>query len=105
MNPADMALVQKHLGATLAKVAAMRQGLVKAKNTLKQQEQALYAATQTENTAAVAPVSLPTTKKSASILDGDVDMTAINNAIQRLNKGCDCPNIQSPNLLPKPEGT
>lgn len=95
MNPADQALVQKHLGATLAKVAAIRQGLTGAKKILEQQEQALYAATQQQAATEkpVAPLALSPVQKSASILDGEVDMSAINAAIRRLEKGCDCPNL------------
>jgi hypothetical protein len=95
MNPTDQIMVQKHLGTTLAKVAAIRQSLTGAKKLLEKQEQALYALTQQPAAAEmpVAPVALSSERKSASILDGEVDMSQINNAIQRLEKGCDCPNL------------
>jgi hypothetical protein len=94
MNPADQVLVQKCLGATLAKVAAMHQNLAAAKKTLAQQEQALYAGIkEAGGEPSVAPVSLPGLKKSPSILEGDADMQKLNDAIKRLTAGCDCPNI------------
>jgi hypothetical protein len=100
MQPADQALVQKYLSATLTKVAAMKKQLSAAKSTLERQEQALYAATKEASPAAVAPVGLPPAAfklpaPSPSILDGEVDMQQVNNAIQRLVKGCDCPNLQN----------
>lgn len=100
MQPPDQAMVQKYLSATLSKVAAMKKNLAVAQNTLKKQEAALYEATTppTESDA-VAPL------RSPSILDSDVDMGQINDAIKRLTKNCDCPNLHSPNFLPRQKGT
>lgn len=108
MEPADKALVQKYLSATLSKVAKMKNNLAAAKDTLARQEQALYAAAE-EMAAAqdqdiVAPVGLPP-QKSPSILDGEVDMSQINAAIKKLTGGCDCPNLHPGNFLPSKEGT
>ena len=94
MQPADQALVQKYLGATLAKVATMHQNLAAAKKTLAQQEQALYATIKAAaGEPSVAPVALGPATTSPSILEGDVDMGKLNDAIKRLTAGCDCPNI------------
>lgn len=101
MEPADKALVQKYLSATLAKVAKMKNNLAAAKETLSRQEQALYAAAEeSQPRDVVAPVGLPP-QKSPSILDGDVDMSQINAAIKKLTGGCDCPNLHPGNFLPK----
>lgn len=102
MNPADQAMVQRYLDATLAKVAEIKKNFEAAKASLEQQEKALYAAAGTEKTPAVAPA------KSPSILDGDVDMTRLNDALQKLTGAgdCDCPNVKRMNFLPPmPEGT
>lgn len=94
MQPADQALVQKCLGATLAKVAAMHQNLAAAKKTLAQQEQALYdTIKEAGGEPSAAPVSLAPLPRSPSILEGDIDMQKLNEAIKRLTAGCDCPNI------------
>jgi hypothetical protein len=93
MLPADQVLVQKCLSATLAKVAAMQQGFIAAKNSLKQQEQALYKTLESTAGESAAPVALQPPAPSPSILEGDVDMQKINNAIQKLTSGCDCPNL------------
>lgn len=105
MEPADNALVQKYLSATLAKVAKMKNSLAAAKETLSRQEAALYAATEKNGAQddVVAPLGRPP-QKSPSILDGDVDMSQINAAIKKLADGCDCPNLHPGNFLPKKEG-
>jgi len=95
MNPSDQALVQKCLSATLAKVANIKKNLIAAKTSLRQQEQALYAATEQAATAKKADINLP---KSPSILDGEVDMSQLNGAIKKLISGCECPNVQNPKL-------
>jgi hypothetical protein len=103
MNPADQVLVQKHLGATLAKVAAIQKNLLTAKETLEKQQRALYELTKSaEQTTDVAPVGFQP-PRSASILDADVDMSQINAAIKKLAGGCDCPNLQQSNFTRKEE--
>jgi hypothetical protein len=92
MLPADQALVQKCLSAALTKVYGMQKNLSVAKNKLQQQEKALYETTPLPVKQASDALSSP------SILDGDVDMSALNDAIKRLSKGCDCPNLHNPNF-------
>ena len=105
MQPADQALVQKCLSAALHKVAAMKKNLATAQHTLKQQEQALYSITHSSmSNVPGQPIVEPPVQKSASILDGDVDMQDINNAIKRLTAGCECPNVSGLNIPPNKEG-
>lgn len=105
MQPADQALVQKYLSATLAKVDKMKGSLSAAKDILARQEQALYdVADDMAKSGEVAPVGLPP-QKSPSILDGDVDMSKLNAAIKKLTGGCDCPSLHTGNFLPNKEGT
>lgn len=96
MEPADQALVQRHLAATLAKVSAMQRSFLGAKKELERQEKELR-----EIAAASIDPARPVEKiaQSPSILDGDVDMTRLSAAIKKLTAGCDCPNIQNPNPL------
>lgn len=102
MLPADQALVQKYLNATLAKVAATQKNLAAAKALLHEQEQALYEATESHPEALVAPVGIPRLK-SPSILDADAEAQKISDAIEKL-KDCDCPNKLGGPFFPK-EGT
>jgi hypothetical protein len=98
MEPADQALVQRHLAATLAKVSAMQRGFLGAKKELERQEKELR-----ESTATSIDSAPPVEKiaRSPSILSGDVDMTKLNAAIKKLTAGCDCPNIQGSKFLPQ----
>lgn len=86
MNPADRALVNKHLAAALNKVAAIQKNLAGAKASLEQQEKALL------DTVKQSGVEQPQIQKpkSPSILDGDVDMSHLNAVLQKLSQGCDC---------------
>ena len=104
MNPADQALVQKYLSTTLAKVASIKKNLAATRATLEQQERALYAATEKTAETQTTPVAAVQIK-SPSILDGEVDMSALNTALKKLVNDCDCPNTNRTNFLPKmPEG-
>jgi hypothetical protein len=99
MEPADRALVQRHLAATLAKVANMQRSFASVKKELERQERALR-----ESAKDIAP-ALPTNAAgSPSILDGDVDMAKLSAAIKKLTSGCDCPSTQDPKFLPKQGG-